>query len=235
MGSYWLATISSFYKTCQPEMIIGLTDMCGGKGFFGRFQEVEFTGIVAAGAGAAAAGHPLYCNGSNLAFRRELFNSFLDPMQRQVVSGDDTLFMLSVKEHHSRDIRLLKSQQSVVLTKGVAGPGEFFDQRRRWLSKSSRYGDSEIIITALLVLMNTLSILLSLGLLVTGLNLWLFPVIYLGKTWVDKQLTGSLMRFYGKNLYWPEFLVFGLLYPFYVVWVVISGFFAGSTWKKRRY
>jgi hypothetical protein len=83
--------------------------------------------------------------------------------------------------------------------------------------------------------MNTLSILLSLGLLVTGLNLWLFPVIYLGKTWVDKQLTGSLMRFYGKNLYWPEFLVFGLLYPFYVVWVVISGFFAGSTWKKRRY
>jgi hypothetical protein len=78
------------------------------------------------GAGAAAGNRALYCNAANLLFSRRLFLSFKDPLLRNVISGDDTLFMLQVKKHFAGGIKVLKSVESIVTTRGSVSFREFF-------------------------------------------------------------------------------------------------------------
>jgi len=235
LGEHWLVTISAFYRQEGPRLIIGLTDVTPGKGFLGRFQEIEFLGLVAAGAGAAAGNSPLYCNAANMAYSKKLMQSYPDSMQQSLVSGDDTFFMLRVKRDRAGDIRLLKSKKAIVVAQGAGSWRQFLSQRRRWMSKSRYYKDLQVVITAWLVLLNSVCTIAAMGLTIAGLNFWLFPVIYLGKTLADILLVGGLLKFYQKPVPRWHFLLFELLYPFYIVGVVITGFLFGYTWKNRKY
>jgi glycosyltransferase involved in cell wall biosynthesis len=235
MEESWLLTINAFYSRENPRLIIGLTDVAPSKGFLGKFQELEFLGLVAAGAGAAAGNSPVYCNAANLAYSKQLIQSYPDPLQHSLVSGDDTLFMLRVKRDHPGDIRLLKSDKAVVVTQGAGSWRQFLSQRRRWMSKSPYYKDVQIGIIAWLVLLNSACMITALGLAITGFNYWLFPVMYAGKTLADIRLVGGLMKFFKKQVPYLHFPVFELLYPFYIIGVVVTGFAGDYTWKNRKY
>ncbi len=54
-------------------MIFGPVAYFPEKGLLNRFQSLEFSGLMASGAGAAMAGRPFMCNGANLAYRKEAF------------------------------------------------------------------------------------------------------------------------------------------------------------------
>jgi hypothetical protein len=88
---------------------------------------------------------------------------------------------------------------------------------------------------AWLVLLISFLLISSLVLFMTGLNFWLFPALFIFKYIVDALLAGSFLRYMGKSFFWPEFLVFSLIYPLYIVWVVFSGLFSGYTWKNRNF
>jgi cellulose synthase/poly-beta-1,6-N-acetylglucosamine synthase-like glycosyltransferase len=234
MNEYWLETLNSFYMERQPDMIIGLTNLDSGNGFFEKFEETDFLSLIASGAGSAAAGHPIYCNAANFGFKKSLFCSLDDPLQDSIISGDDTLFLQAAKKT-GKKILLLKSARSVVSTSGHNSWRGFFQQRIRWISKSRYFRDRDAVYTALLVLIMNMLLALSLVLLIIDWNIWLFPLIFMAKASADFLLVSVFMRFLGKKLSAVRFLVYSAFYPFVVVPLSLTGLIIGYNWKGRKY
>jgi biofilm PGA synthesis N-glycosyltransferase PgaC len=235
MGDNWLSSVSAIYSQQNAGMIIGLVDIDVKSGLFNRFQEIEFLSLVASGAAAAAGGRPIYCNAANLAFHKDLFLSYADPLSMAVPSGDDTLFMLRVKEDPATRIMLLKSVAGIVTTSGAVNIREFLNQRSRWASKSRYYTDWDILYTAGLVLGNSATLLLSALALAMGENTWLFPVLLISKGLMDYLFLRDFLRFYAKRIQPVLFLLFETVYPLYILLSAAMGLFNRYTWKERKY
>ena len=235
MGKAWLSTIGAVYKEQAPALVIGLVDIEGGRGFFNRFQEVEFLSLIASGAAAAAGGRPIYCNAANLAFKKELILSYPDPMNWAVPSGDDTLFMHRIKRNPKNQILLLKSGNAIVKTLGARNGREFMNQRGRWASKSRYYTDRDAIYAAVLVFTVSLIIILSVFMAISGIYPALFPVIIAGKSVTDYFFLKGFFRFYKKKLPVLQFLLFETIYPVYILIAAFTGLFNRYSWKERTY
>jgi poly-beta-1,6-N-acetyl-D-glucosamine synthase len=234
MGDNWLSTFSAIYSRLNSGMIIGLVDMEVKPGLFNRFQEIEFLSLVASGAAAAAGGRPIYCNAANLAFRKELFLSYADPLSMTVPSGDDTLFMLQVKQDPSARIILLKSVAGIVTTNGAGNIREFFNQRSRWASKSRYYTDRDILYTAGLVLGISMALVFSALAMAMGKQVWLFPVILITKSLTDYLFMRDFLRFYAKRIQPVLFVLFESVYPVYILISAARGLLNRYTWKERK-
>lgn len=233
--SEWIDTLAGFYRDEQPDMIIGPVDITCQPGFYGRYQEVEFLSLIASGVGAAAAKRPIYCNAACFAFRKSLFFEMKDPLNQKVISGDDTFFLHAVKRISTKKIRLVKSYKALATTRGFSSVKEYFDQHRRWVSKSLNYSDRDVIRTALVVLLANLCIIISAVLLAIGLNSWLFPLLFSGKAISDYLMVRDYMKFCQKRISVAEFLVFSTVYPFVTLWISITGLVGGYHWKGIRY
>ena len=230
----WLTAIAQAYREKDADLIVGLVDMVSADNFFGRFQEIEFLSLVAAGAGATAAKHPIYCNGACLAYRKSVFLAYTDPMKQKIPSGEDTLFMHELKRNPGKRIVLAKAVQAIATTRGATSLKDFFQQRKRWVSKAPYYRDFDILYTSFLVFLVNLLVLHALVLLVTGINVWLFPVMYIVKLLTDMGFLKGFLQFYSKNLPAGWFILYELVYPFYAVLFAVAGIFSGFTWKGRR-
>jgi biofilm PGA synthesis N-glycosyltransferase PgaC len=234
MGDNWLSSFSAIYSQQNAGMIIGLVDIDVKPGLFNRFQEIEFLSLVASGAAAAASGRPIYCNAANLAFHKELFLSQADPLSMAVPSGDDTFFMLRVKEDPTTRIVLLKSVTGIVTTTGAMNMRAFFNQRSRWASKSRYYTDWDILYTAGLVLGISATLLFSALAMALGQNTWLFPALLIAKSTVDYLFLRNFLGFYAKRIQPMLFVLFETVYPLYILISAAMGLLNLYTWKERK-
>ncbi len=233
--SEWIGTLAGFYRDEQPDMIIGPVDISGSPGFFGKYQEVEFLSLVASGVGAAAAAKPIYCNAACFAFTKSLFFEMHDPLNHKVISGDDTFFLHAVKRMRDKKIRLVKSYKALATTRSFSTVREYFGQRRRWVSKSSHYRDRDVIFVAVVVFLINLFVVVSAVLMATGLNFWLFPLLFACKASGDYLLVRDYLRFCQKRISLAEFFIFSAVYPFATLWILIMGMVKGYHWKGRHY
>jgi biofilm PGA synthesis N-glycosyltransferase PgaC len=235
-GKKWISAVTSFYMNSnKPKMIIGLVDMLPEASFFKLFQQLEFLSLIGAGAGAAGISRPIYCNGANLVYEKELYNKYKDPLSDAYASGDDTLFMLKAKKEYINDIKLLKSRDAIVYTRAQRTFNDFIRQRIRWTSKSRYYKDYDTIYTSLVVFALNVSLTLSLVLIFTGHHWLIYPLMLTGKTIVDFIFLKSILRFFNKKNLLKYLIICQLIYPVYILFTGIAGNIAGYSWKNRKY
>ncbi len=148
----WISTIVNFYELYNPEMILGPVAFHDADSFFERLQVLEFSGLMAATAGSCHSGFPLLCNGANLAFTRKAWLEIADTANDlKYPSGDDLFLMMKiVKRYGAGSIKYLFAKEAVVSTKAKETPGEFFNQRLRWVSKSRGYTNPVIMTVSIL-------------------------------------------------------------------------------------
>ena len=234
-GNKWISAITSYYfQSGKPKMIIGLVDIMSEDSFFNKFQQLEFLSLVGSGAGAAGTLHPIYCNGANLIYEKELFHKYKDPLNKESVSGDDTLFMLNVKKDYRQEIKLLKSKEAIIYTKSQLTIRDFIRQRIRWTSKARLYRDFDVIYTSIIVLMLNVSIFISMIFVLTGSNYLLYPVLLCGKTLTDTIFMNSILRFFNRRGLLKFLILFQVIYPVYISTIGILGNIVGYSWKNRR-
>jgi cellulose synthase/poly-beta-1,6-N-acetylglucosamine synthase-like glycosyltransferase len=105
-----------------------------------KIQWLDFVAQQFLAAGAIGAGVPSSCNGSNLAYRREVYNSISGfGKSAAIVSGDDVLFAQRVAKLTSWKVAYATERESVVRSLPVLTIGEMFYQRIRWASKGLSY------------------------------------------------------------------------------------------------
>ncbi len=229
----WLNTIISFYLSYKPELIIAPVQLSRKKGFFGRFQELEFLSLQGITAAAAAANRAVMCNGANLTFTREGYFRNVGHLRFDIATGDDVFLLHSMKNNKS-SVMWLESPEAIVETKSAPDLKAFLDQRKRWASKSTAYRDGFSILLGIVTFVTNLSVAaLAFASLFNTEFLKGFLLAFMIKSIPDFViLQNTTGRYNRKELMW-WFLPCQVVYPFYVITVAITGLSAPSTLKNK--
>jgi cellulose synthase/poly-beta-1,6-N-acetylglucosamine synthase-like glycosyltransferase len=232
IGKEWVKTISSFQAEYKPEMIICPVKMEGRKGFFYRFQELEFLSLQGITAGTAVGENPVMCNGACLAFRKETYLKHAGNLHDELASGDDVFLLHNIKNEPGKRILWLESSEATALTRTEDNLLSFLHQRARWISKAGAYGDR---FTQVLSIVTFVTISVQLFLLLGGLFiprlLWAFAVYFVLKSVPDFLLLSNTAGRYGKKNLMRWFLPSQLVYPFYVIAIVLCALVSRAKWS----
>ena len=237
MGVKWLATIAEYYELYQPKMILAPVTFSEEKSVFEKLQTLEFIGYIGVSAAAVAMKNPLMCNGANLAYEREAFNAVGGYKHNDnLASGDDVFLMLKIKKMFPGAIHFLKSKEAIVETFAQKNLNDFFQQRKRWLSKRPGYKDFSVVGTALLVYAFNFFVLLGfvLSFFADGNSfIILFGLLFLLKCFSDFVFLYPVAKFFGRRelLWW--FLPEQVLVIVYVTLMGIIGSNGKYKWKGR--
>ncbi|HHN48317.1 MAG TPA: glycosyltransferase [Bacteroidales bacterium] len=233
----WLKTMVAYYQRFRPAMIIGPVSFFPQRSFWGKFMELEFISLVAAGAGALALKRPMMCNGANLAFTREAFSAVnIYKENIKWASGDDMFLMHGIrKKYGASAIHFLMAAPAIVRTWPPKSLKGFLAQRKRWGSKTRAYPQTFTAAVAVVVFLNSL-ILLSTSVLSVFSPALMFAVFagWVLKTLSDFMLIFPASAFFNRRYLMPWFIPFQAVHVLYIVVAALSGLFSGFQWKGRR-
>ncbi|MDR3706166.1 MAG: glycosyltransferase [Paludibacteraceae bacterium] len=229
----WLQAIAQYQSKEACDMLICPVRMLHGETFFSKLQALEFASLIASGAGAAAVGMPIMCNGANMAFTPNAWNESIADLNEDEASGDDMFLLMSVKKRRGK-IRFVKSKDAVVETTPCATFSEFFNQRKRWASKSKSYTDWQVLGVGLLVLLLCVVIV---GCGIGGFsNFHWWKVMILTwfiKTVADSWLLIKTADFFDTKSVLKYIPILSFIYPFYVFFSAVGGLLGVFSWKGR--
>jgi len=228
----WLSTIAGFYMQYKPDLILGPVDMAFVKGIAGRFFDLEFLSLQGVTAGSAGLKHPVMANGANLAFRKVNASEYINFINPCIPSGDD-MFLLQEVKNRNGIISWIESKEATVYTKGAGRILDSIVQRARWVGKSIHITDRETRTLSVITLLTNLIISASIisGIFLPGF-LKLALCFYIMKSIPDFLI---LLRITGirdkRSLLW-FFLPSQLLYPLYVISIILPGIIYPGRWKN---
>jgi cellulose synthase/poly-beta-1,6-N-acetylglucosamine synthase-like glycosyltransferase len=141
----WLSGMMS-HMTEEVGVVAGLTifDLPGDQvPLWQKVQWLDFFVQNFLAAGSMGLNHPASCNGSNLAFRREVYLKISGwGNHARVVSGDDVLFAQRVGLETDWRVVFAATPETLVRSLPVETFRELMHQRLRWASKGLTYRGS---------------------------------------------------------------------------------------------
>lgn len=225
----WLLNIVAFLQIYPSDLLICPVKMAENKSFWGQFQKFEFAVLNASGAGAAAKGMPIYCNGANMAFLKSVWLKHENELNFKEKSGDDVFLLHAIKKDDGI-IRFIKSPKVAVKTQTVNSFQDLLKQRGRWAGKKGMYKDMDIAVTGFVVFSTIITLIATALLSFIGNYLWIFLLIFGVKYFVDTTFFLKIRKFYGLKHVIIRSFIFSLVYPFYIILSVFSIFFK-KKWK----
>lgn len=237
MGNKWLSEIATIYEAEKPKMIVGPVCFINERTFFEKMQSLEFISLIGSTGASLFYNKPLMCNGANLAYEKEAFIAIRGFEKHQgIATGDDMLLMLHLKETYPDSIRYIKSENAVVYTHAKRNLKSFWEQRKRWVSKSKHYTDSYVILISLLIYINNLLPLLSIILSVVYIKFIIVFIVAFGlKLWVDYIFMKDICNYFKKAYLMKLFIPVQLAYLVYVSTIGLIGNLGSYQWKSRQY
>jgi biofilm PGA synthesis N-glycosyltransferase PgaC len=232
----WLKTIAVFKEEKEAVFIAAPVVIDCNSSVLQVFQAMDFM-VLQGITGAAVYKKQLsLCNGANLAYEKNAFdkvNGFDDI--DNIASGDDMLLMHKIWKQYPAKVHYLKSKEAIVSTQPMKTWKDFFNQRKRWASKTKHYGDKRIILVLSLVYLFNLSFL---ALAIAGFfchHYWLYLAgLWLAKTIIEFPLVYSVSLFFGKQFLMKYFFFFQPIHIFYTIASGLFGQFGKYEWKGRR-
>jgi biofilm PGA synthesis N-glycosyltransferase PgaC len=232
----WLGSLARFQRTENKNFIAAPVKIISGKSILSKFQALDF--LTMQGITGAVVSRRLLnmCNGANLAYNRNLFiavNGFsgID----HIASGDDMLLMKKVAGSYPGTTGFCKSRAAIVSTQPAATWKAFLQQRIRWASKATHYGQPRIFFVLLLVYCCNLLLFCFLLMGFFYPMAWLlFGMLCLAKFAMEYFFVKTIAAFFDQVFLLPWLLI---LQPLHVLYIVCSGFLGqvtGYTWKGRK-
>jgi len=136
----WIRSIVTYFDV-KVGVVVGFSPLIDPTDSrFGRVLKLDSLAATIVAAGSIGLNNVVTCTGRNLAYRREVFdqvNGFEEI--KNIVSGDDDLFLQLVKKKTNWETRYATQIESIVpsfQTKSFSG---FFRQKRRHLSAGKYY------------------------------------------------------------------------------------------------
>lgn len=236
-GKGWLRSYSRAFRASGATMLAGPVLLEPLKGFVGAFQELEFLSLVGSGAGAVAAGLPVFCNGANMAFKRLAFSEVRGyEGNEKYASGDDVFLLHKIKKRYGAGaIRFLDDRDAIIYTQGKDNWKEFLEQRIRWASKTRGYSDffTKTLAVSVFSINLVMPVLLIAGIF-KPLVLVFFAGLFILKMMADLPILHGITGFAGRRKLLWGFLLFEVVYIPYVIYVGIMSCFSKGEWKGRK-
>jgi cellulose synthase/poly-beta-1,6-N-acetylglucosamine synthase-like glycosyltransferase len=238
----WARSLASAF-TPEVQMVLGrsafLEPQSGSKIFWGTLN-LEFQSHFVVSAGAIGAGVPLNSTGNSLAYRRSMFESVGGFQEvAHIASGDDDLLLHKCHRAFPGSIRFSFAKDAGVLTEAPQSWREFWEQRKRWASKTVHYTPGAVVLLSsifayycavlgLFVLGPILSLITG-DLFWLGLGLWIWGL----KTLADAWALAPGLRAFGATHLWKWFPLAALLQVPYIVGAVVFGILGKFDWKGQ--
>lgn len=223
---YWVDSMVHSAIQNQKPLVQGMVSMHG-KGFFGKFQELEFLSVQMVSFFAHSAGFPISANGASLLCKTDIYKKLAEKLNLQYPSGDDIFILNAAIES---GIKLGMNTNSVVRTKALLGFSAYLNQRRRWAGKFKySAGLPSVMVSLLISITNFLSLLL----LITHTADVAFWSIFIFKVGLDSILLYQVQKNWNLKLH-PLFICFiSVLYPIYFIAMLLNAFIPKYIWKER--
>ena len=173
VGPNWLKTISDAFQKTGSKMLLGPVKFIHQNGFFQAFQQMEFSGLIAVTCATSRLGHPLMCNGANIAYYKSAFKEVGGYGDDRFASGDDMFLLNKIQKKYPGEIHFIKHLDAMVETRTKQSLVEFLGQRKRWVSKNRFLPDWKTIGIGALTYAASVSLLIYFFLaLFSGPKLW---------------------------------------------------------------
>ncbi|MBU3662342.1 MAG: glycosyltransferase [Bacteroidetes bacterium] len=233
-GTLWIKSIAQFIQT-KPTQMLYAPVFFSAENTFEKIQALEFAGLVGIGAAAIQLKNPNMCSAANLMFTKtafEIVGGYKDNMH--LASGDDEFLLHKVFKKYPNEVWFLKDRRTIVSTSPNASLDQLAQQRKRWVSKSTKY--DERYITAILVGAYLFNLSIVVNLIV---GIWQAPFFYVGiwqlfiKTLVEGLFLYQICAFFNDR---KLIFLLPLAEPFHILYVLIIGIWANTkpfTWKNR--
>lgn len=236
----WVKSMVERYESSGAKMVLGPVEYASEKGLFNSFLRLEFFALMGITGASAHLKDPIMCNGANLAYRRESFktvNGFSGVDSNP--SGDDVFLMLKLKEENPESVVFCKNADAIVSTKAPSTLSEFWQQRKRWISKRTGYSDSSVKRNAWMALAGNAMMLVSLlGILQPHADFRPQKMAFLGvillKFLADILLLMPVSEFFRSKFGTLTFLLSEFWLATYVPLLAIFGSFGSYNWKNRK-
>jgi cellulose synthase/poly-beta-1,6-N-acetylglucosamine synthase-like glycosyltransferase len=230
----WIRSMASLFDN-NTGMAAGPVEFNEPGSLFGKIQQLEFRGLMLAGAGLIGSGTPVTCSAANLAYRKAVFNEvggFNDNLN--LSSGDDELLMQKIFLTGKYRVKFCISKDSLVKTNANKSLTDFFNQRKRWASKGIFYKDKLLVLHLILVFLYYLGILLSVAMLfISPFYFLLSGFSILGKVipeYLVMQRGGRILFSKNHLKYIAAAELFQLIY---ILIAAFSGLWGNLKWKGR--
>lgn len=201
-----------------------------------RLFTLDSLTLSAVAAGTFGLGKPLTCNGRNLGYRKETFDSVGGFKQiYKFVSGDDDLFLHLVRQQTSWKFRYAIDRQSLVHSKVPETVKDFMNQRVRHASKGRHYPAWFTMVLAAVYLLNLNLVLL---IPISFFNNCAFACLLgclLIKSLGEFILVYRIADLFDFKKILAVFPLAVILHPFYIVIFGLWGQFGKFHWKDETF
>lgn len=194
-----------------------------------KIQIVEFASLVGSAAVSIFLGKPNMCSGANIAYRKSAFvdvNGYEG--NKELASGDDEFLMHKIHSKYTDGVFFAKSSEVIVETNACESVVAFYNQRKRWASKWTKY-DSYLpkLIAMFVFFVNIFTIYL----IVSGL--WSILAIRYVFEFIFLALVLGFLKKKSSIIFIP---LVQLFYPFYVAFFGLNSLFMNKNynWKGRK-
>lgn len=227
-GNLWLQTINDFINISTSKLVYAPVEFKA-KNIFEKLQALEFAGLVGVGAAAMELKNPNMCSAANLIFEKQVFfevNGYTD--NEHIMTGDDEFLMHKIFKKYPNQVKFLFDKNAIVETGANGTLGQLTEQRKRWVSKSTKYENRYITLILVMAYFYNLSIFVNLFIdWHLALNQLLFKML------IEGLFLITMLKFYNKKVL---VLLLPLAELFHIIYVIIIGIwanFATYTWKER--
>jgi len=228
----WAETMISAFDN-DTAMVVGPVNEEAGRSFLSRISQVEFLGIVTTAGGLIGTGHPIICNGANLAFCVSAFKAAGGYGHRNNFIDDEVLMQRIAYRKIGR-VQFCHARDAVVATKPVETVFDFWHQRIRWAAKRGSSESTRVTVTLLLIYVSFLAFLSVIALTLAAPDFALFGgMILAAKLIAEFQVISTGATLFGQQIPFPVFLIAEVFHIPYVVLAGAAGQFLPKRWKGR--
>ena len=198
--------------TASSDLLILPLRMDGGNTLIERLQRAEYAAIQEVTMRTAKAGRAVMCSGANLIVRRDRWLESFPDLHSEIPSGDD-MFLLESFRRRGLTIDVADDPQYTATVHPLTSLRDLLRQRMRWAGKAPHYTDPYIRrYGARILSLNILQLLCPLVLL------FKFPYEY------------SLIKKRDHQVSLIDALLLEILYPFYMLIVLLGGLLSQRRW-----
>lgn len=235
-GKDWLKTMTNMFDK-QTGFVSGPVEFIENDKLFSKLQKVEFLSLILVGAGLIGIKRPIICNAANLGFKKSVFKKvggYKDNLN--ISSGDDEFLMQKIAYNTNYNVKFCFDKNAISFTEPNKDIEQFYQQRKRWASKSLHYIKKTTILKLVLIFLFYLGVIvqLFLGIFSNKIFLLSFAVSFLVKIIMDYLVVQKSSKKLFKKTNDSIFFTAEFLHIPYILISAISGLFGNYSWKGRK-
>tara|TARA_Y100000589_G_scaffold236902_1_gene224300 strand:+ start:63 stop:1148 length:1086 start_codon:yes stop_codon:yes gene_type:complete len=176
---------------------------------------------------------PIMCNGANLLVKRAAYLEVIALNEHvHVMSGDD-MFLLRNMTRAQKNIQLVSSEHCIVRTNSPNTLKAYLRQRSRWMGKSFYIQDGLLLFWAGIQFTMSVSFLVLFAYWAFH-DLKLFLLFFAVKSLLDLSFLIPYFSAIQKKKLLSFMPIYGLIFPFYNLLILLSFFYHRQEWKGRK-